>query len=529
MHNGHLSSRHNVNPVKAIGVTLAVLALSACNRKYEPGEAKEVMGISMGSVRNAVAVRLDSMKAPSWVPETEWKRVRALYARWNNAPLWLEPDGVRDRANALLKAIEEAPTHALSTQEYPLDSIRLVVNAEDLEKNTTPEKLAEADVMLTSAYVAYATDMLMGQVDPKTISQAWHIPARLSEVDSALVLSLQSPNMTEGLAAMAPQDSGYAVLRSEFARYKQMAAAGGWPQVTGTGEAAKAAALVRLKAEGLPADSGFGTDSVIKLYQERHGLTINGKLDVGTLRALNVSAEDRAKQIGTNLERYRWLPRTLGSRYIVVNVPAFRLEAFNNGQKELEMKTVVGSEFEGRSTPVFSDSMEYVVFRPYWNVTPTIAREEFFPKYGQNLPEGYEVWSEGGVQRIRQRPGDKNSLGLVKFMFPNSFNIYLHDTPAKSLFKLADRAASHGCIRLEKPDKLAEWVLSWDAGQVQSAMHGSNNRTVRLPSKIPVYIVYLTAYERDGHLHFGDDLYDRDEAVEQKMDSTVVPAKTSAD
>lgn len=140
--------------------------------------------------------------------------------------------------------------------------------------------------------------------------------------------------------------------------------------------------------------------------------------------------------------------------------------------------------------------------------------------YGTRLPEGYETWRENGQLRIRQRPGVGNSLGLVKFMFPNAFNVYLHDTPSKALFAQSDRAASHGCIRLEKPDKLAEFVLGWDSAAVQRAMNGADNRTVGIPSKIPVYIVYLTAYVRDGHLHFSDDIYERDPRLEARMDST---------
>jgi murein L,D-transpeptidase YcbB/YkuD len=513
-----------LNKALRFGVLCALAtAATACEDKYTPGEVDEVMGIQMAGLRAAIATRLDSGTAPSWVNKDRWSRVRGLYKTWGNAPLWLEEQGVRDRATALLKALEEAPLHGLSTEAYPIDSIRAVVNDEEMGRNTNARMLAGADVLLTAAYVAYASDMLMGQIDPKTVSQAWHIPMRVSEVDSALVRTLQSPVMAKGLGDMVPQDSSYAILKSEYARYREIVKAGGWSPITGTKAATPAAVAARLRAEGFEVDS-TDVSSAVKMYQERHGLTETGRVDAGTLAAMNVPVADRLKQIETNLERARWMPRLLGSsRYILVNVPAFRLEAFNGGQKELEMKVVVGAEYEGRSTPVFSDSMEYVVFRPYWNVTPTIAAKEFFPKYGTtNLPAGYETWSENGQLRIRQRPGDKNSLGLVKFMFPNDFNIYLHDTPAKSLFKLADRAASHGCIRLEKPDALAQWALGWDAGRVQQMMHGSDNRTVKLPSKIPVYIVYFTAYARDGHLHFGDDIYDRDDVLEEKMDSLPV-------
>lgn len=488
---------------------------------YEPGTPRAVLGVSMGAIRNAVAFRLDSVAAPSWVTPERWKRVRAVYAVWSNAPLWIEPAGVKQRATALLNTLEEAPDHALRTDGYPLDSIRAFVNAEALEKTPTAERLAEADVLLTAAYVGYGTDMLIGQVDPKTISQAWHIPAPVAEVDSALIRTLQHPMIAQGLADMAPKDSAYTVLKSEYARYRQMVADGGWAVIPVARGNREKAVVDRLRAERLPVDSVAGdVETVIRLYQERHGLAETGRLDDRTVRSMNVPAAERLQQIGSNLERQRWLPRSLGSRYIHVNVPAFRLEAYDGGQKKLEMRVVVGSEFEGRSTPVFSDSMAHVVFRPYWNVTPNIAAKEFFPKYGTDLPEGYETWRENGQLRIRQRPGTGNSLGLVKFMFPNAFNVYLHDTPSKALFAQADRAASHGCIRLEDPGKLAEFVLGWSGAAVQRAMAGRDNQAVVLPAKIPVYIVYLTAYVRDGHLHFSDDVYDRDQKLEAKMDST---------
>jgi murein L,D-transpeptidase YcbB/YkuD len=505
----------------------ALCLIAGCKEKaYVPGEAKSVLGVSMGSVRTAIASRLDSGKAPSWISADRWKRVNGLYKRFGNAPLWLEPDGVRDRADALLKAIEAAPTHALATDAYPLDSIRGVVNEEYLTKSKTPQALADADVLLTTAYVAYASDMLVGQVNPKTVSQSWHIPVQMYEVDSALVRSLQSVSMAQALAAMAPQDSGYAVLREAFARYKQIVVAGGWPKVSQGGAGMGAPLRARLLAEGYAFDTTAPASDVqsaaLKEFQDRHGLAVTGRLSPATIKSLDVPAEERLQQIASNLERMRWLPRSLGSRYILVNVPAFRLEAYDSGQKTLEMKVVVGAEYEGRATPVFSDSMEFVVFRPYWNVTPSIAAKEFFPRYGTNLPAGYETYREKGKLRIRQRPGDKNSLGLVKFLFPNDFNIYLHDTPAKALFLQTDRAASHGCIRLEHPDQLAEFVLRWPNDRVQQAMHGTDNRTHTLPTKIPVYIVYFTAYSRDGHLHFGDDLYGRDEALEEEMADTLL-------
>jgi murein L,D-transpeptidase YcbB/YkuD len=175
---------------------------------------------------------------------------------------------------------------------------------------------------------------------------------------------------------------------------------------------------------------------------------------------------------------------------------------------------IVGAEYENRNTPVFSDSMQYVVFRPYWNAPDSIAAKELWPKAETDPTwlerNEYEVVTENGKQRIRQRPGDKNALGLVKFMFPNTFDIYMHDTPEDQLFQKDVRAFSHGCIRLEKPEEMAQWVLGWTADQVQKAEHGPDDRRVTLKGKVPVYIVYFTTFMRDGRLYFGNDLYGRD-------------------
>ena len=215
-----------------------------------------------------------------------------------------------------------------------------------------------------------------------------------------------------------------------------------------------------------------------------------------------------------------------------VNVPAFRLEAYDNGAKTLDMKVIVGQDYEDKATPVFADSMESVVFRPYWNVTPDIAAKEIFPKLASN--PGYldandmETYQEGGQTRVRQRPGPKNSLGLVKFVFPNDFNIYFHDTPNGELFNKDVRAFSHGCIRLEHPDQLAVYALGWPADKVSEAMQsGPDNQQVKLPRKIPVYIVYGTAYIRDGQLYFGNDLYDRDTELVKAVAEGAMPSPQS--
>jgi murein L,D-transpeptidase YcbB/YkuD len=536
----------------ALGAT--VLTGGCFKRRYAPREVAKVLNVEKASLGPAIAARIANAQRPEWVTPERWRRVSALYASYDNSPLWLEEGGVKSRTTALLDAIRHAPEDALDTSGYPVDALERVVNTSRITDTASAQTIADADVLLTSAYVAYASDMLIGQVTPSKVSQNWHTGSGVAERDSAVTHALEEPDMAQALAQMAPQDPDYAALKAAYARYKQVAAAGGWPTVTATMNDADALAAVHARhvsemmdSTSDHSDAAAATDTTpigdepkvhhrrtplaaeVLRFQEHHGLEPTGRLNKETLDALNISADARVLQIAANLERHRWLPRTLGSRYVYVNVPAFRLDAYDSGQKRLTMKVVVGSEFQGRATPTFSDSMEVAVFRPYWNITPEIQAKEIGPKAAANPgwleSQDMEYYRDGGVERIRQRPGDKNALGLVKFLFPNDFNIYLHDTPAKALFAKTDRAASHGCIRLEKPAELAQWVLGWDADKVQQAMHdGPDNHTVRLPRKIPVYIVYFTAYMRDGELYFGDDLYGRDQSLEQQLGKTVQAA-----
>jgi murein L,D-transpeptidase YcbB/YkuD len=438
---------------------------------------------------------------------------------------------------------------------YPVGNIARAMAAMTETTTPTAQQLAETDVILTAAFAALGEDYLTGQIDPKSVAQSWHIDPQEENVDSALVRSLRTAELEKAIAAMRPQNPDYLALRRELDRYQKIVQAGGWPSVprgeaTKPGEAMSAARVTALKqrlaAEGiLPAESAATarpasqTQPAVSVYdralagavaqfQARHGIVVDSMLGKETFDALNKPAAYRAAQIAANLERMRWMPRTMGSRYILVNVSAFHLEAYDNGQKALEMRVIVGEDYEDKATPVFSDSMETVVFRPYWNVTDDIAAKELFPKInadpGYLAANNYELYQEGGKTRIRQKPGDENSLGLVKFLFPNDFNIYLHDTPNRELFKEDVRAFSHGCIRVEKPNELAQWALGWDAARVEAAMKGSNNQTFKVPRKIPVFISYGTTYTRDGQLYFGNDLYSRDAKMVEEVFRGAIPA-----
>jgi len=499
---------------------------------YVPQDVPDVLGVSTSTIQSAIAARVDKAP-PEWVSAERWERVRTLYRTYEEAPLWLEPEGVKERASTLLEGLAHAGDHALRTDAYPIDSIRHVVNAKRIDSAATAADIANADVLLTAAYVGYASDMLIGQVDPRRISHSWHIPARRAAVDSALFQTLQDSSIGQGLAQMAPQDSEYVVLLREYSHYRDIVTNGGWPVVS-SGVSPEELST-RLEAEGYSVPSEDSVFAVLATWQRRHNLDVDGKLGRATYAALNVDAETRARQIGSNLERHRWLPRALGQRYVYVNVPAFHLDAFDSGQRVLSMKVVVGAEYNGHATPVFSDSMRWVVFRPYWRPTQRILKDEILPRLKTDpayMKRNDMEWAqESGDRVIRQRPGPQNSLGLVKFLFPNDFDIYLHDTNQRSFFGRNTRAASHGCIRLERPADLASYVLGWPLDSVRAAMDsGRNDRTVPLVQRVPVYIVYFTAYVRDSELYFAEDVYGRDDRLKSRVDlpSIVAPARSAS-
>ena len=537
---------------------------------WSPPALSAVRGVPAAAIQQAITARL-AVERPDGIAADQWRHARALYKRFGGGPLWLDEKGIDERrGRSLLRVLVEGDRDALRLDAYPIVELARVVGALG-QGQPTADQLADADVLLTSAFAALGEDLLTGQVNPRSVSQDWFIDPKEEEVDSALVFSLGERELDQAIARMRPEDPQYDELRKALVRYREIQAKGGWPEVPKgrklkPGEPEKVERLealrARLAAEGLlsaeappaaatvPAPNAIGGDSAemaarakppkirppgpgeavydaalagaVAAYQARHAIVVDSILGEETVGSMNLSASYRLSQIAANLERHRWMPRALGARYILVNVPAFHLEAWDEEKRALEMKVIVGQEYEDRKTAVFSDTMTTVVFRPYWNVTDDIADKEEWPKI--NADPTYmerhqlETWIENGKTRLRQRPGEKNSLGLVKFLFPNSFNIYLHDTPLDNLFDKDVRAFSHGCIRLERPAELAQWVLGWDADSVQRAMKTKpDDKAVKVPRPIPVYITYFTTYFQDGELRWGNDLYGRDKAMVEAM------------
>jgi L,D-transpeptidase YcbB len=444
-------------------------------------------------------------------------------------------------------------------------------------KPISPDALVDLDFLLTDACLRYGADVSLGDVPLDALDEKWF--EKNGEVDlvPALQTALQTDTIEAALRSFPPQQEGYVKLRDALAQYRAIAAQGGWPAIpTGLtlqlGDHGERITRLqgRLYASGdltamplpsattpvstastrehgvvsVPGDGGSFFDETmeqaVKNFQRRHNLSITGVVNGETLAALNVTADMRARQISRNLERWRRLPFDLGKRYIAVNVPDFMLEVVEDDQPVMAMKVVVGKMMAERSTPTFSAPMTYLVLNPYWNVPKTIAEKELFPlsrknpKYfGRNnftvrrIPNGTKQIpdpnaADGSMISVqtyqyllRQGPGPKNALGRVKFMFPNPHSVYLHDTPSKDLFNRTVRAFSHGCIRVEKPIELAEYLLQGtpkgSRDSILASLKRNKEQTVWLPEPVPVHIQYWTAWvEDDGSLQFRNDIYGYD-------------------
>jgi murein L,D-transpeptidase YcbB/YkuD len=529
---------------------------------WSPDKLTSVRGVPATDIEALIQQKLNGPKLAQ-IDDDQWGHTKRLYKLYGNNPLWLTPSGLHEnRTKALTNAILAANTDGMRMDDYPIGALAQAIGALKQTKTPTADQLATADVLLTASYTSLGEDLLTGQIDPRTVvGQAWHVNPEEENIDSALVRNLRFEQLDKALATMRPTDDDYAALSKQLQNYRVLVSKGGWQSVPATDNvkpgakanpAVLAAVRSRLAAEGIVPASGANKASMIPstqgtaaspnvydhdlaaavaLFQARHSIGVDSALGKETIDAMNVPASYRLGEIAANMERYRWLPRNFGSRYIFVNVSAFRLEAYDSGHKALDMKVIVGQEYEDKATPVFADSMETVVFRPYWEVPPDIAAKEIFPKGPAYMAaENMETYQQGGQTHVRQRPGPKNALGYVKFLFPNDYNIYLHDTPNHELFNKDVRAFSHGCIRLEKPEEMAEWVLGWPADKVEQEMKNPpDNKAVKVPQKIPVYITYFTAYTNNGQLYFGNDLYNRDDKLVPIMMAAAFPKKNVVD
>jgi len=479
-----------------------------------------------------------------------------VYQAQEFRPLWVNGGGPGKQAGVLLAVIKAADTEGLNPEDYFLSRIEECWTAQDAVS------LARLDILLTRALGAYVADAQEGRINPCKIDPKLFACARDANIDLVELAeqALASADLRRFLELRVPAHERYRDLRAALARYHAYAAAGGWEPIPegktlrlGMRDQRMPAIRKRLSiTEDFTSEDLFSEifdaplrEAVVR-FQMRHGLDADGVLGKATRKAMNISVEALIRRIVINMEQWRWLSHDLGDTRVEVNIAGFVLDVFKSGNRVLSMPVIVGKLLH--ETPVFSGMMTYLEFNPYWSIPPSIAKNEMLPELEKDphylLERNIRVfrsWEAGAAEldstsinwndagddifryKLRQDPGPDNALGTVKFVFPNKYEVYLHDTPTPNLFGRSQRAFSHGCIRVSRPIELASFLLGgeekgWAIDRIQAIIASRKPTVVRLEAPVPVHIAYRTVWlEADGSVHFREDVYGRDKLLEEAL------------
>ena len=508
---------------------------------------------------------LGALIAAGTMPDLRWPNftdhrddVRKFYDLGGDSLAWILNGKPSPQAVSMISLFQQAASKGLNSEDYDASrwDARLAKFQASAPKASDTD-LAHIDLALTVCAMRYISDLRVGRANPQRFKFAMVVaPKTYDLAESLRTQVLPASDLPAAVAKVEPDYNGYRRAEAALLTYSKMASAGDAPLIPVPQKGVRPGKpfvsipqlVARLRQLGdLPSNADVPANSVVyegavvdavKHFQHRHGLDTDGVLGKGTVTELNVPLKSRVQQLQLTLERYRWIPPTFPEPPIIVNIPEFRLHTMRRQPANyLTMKVVVGRAMR-TETPVFADDMRYVIFRPYWLVPPSIQRAELVPKTRRDpdylADHGFEVVGESGnvvpsspatdavisglrsgALSIRQLPGPKNALGLVKFIFPNQYNVYLHGTPEQELFSRSRRDFSHGCIRVEDPVALAAWVLrdkpEWTVDKIRATMNGDTTVQVNLDKPVPVLILYSTAVvEPDGEVRFFEDIYDYD-------------------
>ena len=480
-----------------------------------------------------------------------------FYERRDYLPAWTDNKKVAE----LVLAIRSTVKDGLDPSDYHLDDVLEVQTAIAAGKLNTAAETVDADLILTDSLIRLGYHQRFGKVNPYSLDPNWNFRRELNGRNPATAIqeAIDSDSLAAYLKEVFPRGWVYTKLREGLARYRQIAANGGWPEIPdgptlrpGAADPRLATLMRRLAISGDMDDMQTFAPVTeydqplqdgVRHFQERHGLDADAIIGPATINALNISAEQRVKQLEINLERARWVLDDISDEFILVNIAGFRAYLMRDREIAWETKVQVGKTYH--QSPVFRDEMKYVVFNPTWTVPYSIASKEMLPNI-QADPEYFQKrdfdvkdrngdlidpttvdWSSVTRRNfgytLVQRPGPNNALGRVKFMFPNEHAVYLHDTPSKYLFSKAERAFSHGCIRVENPYEFAELLLGpdWNQDKIAATLDSKEIKTVSLPKPLPVLLMYWTAIvSKDGEVFFYNDVYQRDQNVADALDAS---------
>jgi len=487
---------------------------------------------------NKISVQGERLHCEKIIPE--------FYSQRYYEPAWKNDRNKKE----LLRLLGQANEEGLRPDDYHYGTI---LSLSDYARGA--EQVAELDMLLSDAYFLYSSHILNGKVNPETIDSEWKATRREGNPVQLLDTALSDKKIYQSIIDLEPVHPSYAGLKNALKVYEEIVKKGGWPQIT-SGETLKVGMKDSLRVpliierlistedlEIALRDRHTYSDTIalsVKKYQQRNGLEADGNLGKMTTESMNIPAEKRMEQIKVNMERFRWISHDLGEQYILVNIADFQLRVYEGNKIVLKEKVIVGRPY--RKTPVFTSQMTYIVLNPYWTVPPTILYEDMIPEVTKNADylssKKIRVFLGNGINRteinpdsinwpdmsrnnfpytLRQDPGPLNALGKVKFMFPNNYNVYIHDTPSKELFNRVERTFSSGCIRLMNPMLLIQYLipeyLDIDMDKIEKIIDKGEEQTILLSHPINVHTLYLTAWVEDGIVQFRKDIYDRDTGV----------------
>jgi L,D-transpeptidase YcbB len=509
----------------------------ACNNK--PATVKDVT-ITPKTAFNSLffdSVQLDNFLAKNQELEKFKEQYSAFYKQRNYQFAWIDVKGFDEQAihlaNLVNNAVSDLQDSSIFIGKFNASYNQVLV--EGLE-NLETERILETELLLTGQFFNYVAKVYKG-MDVNAEELGWFIPRK--KVDLGKLLDTVIKSKDYKVDSYLPFNSQYYKLREQLKIYYELQKKYSWDTFAVAPKMYKKrdsslyikkikTYLIRLgdlKANDTSKKFTAETEKAIKSFKKRFGLPIDATISKRFIQELNVPIRLRIEQLLVNLERARWLPAEKDSNYIVVNIPEYKMHIFDSAVNKWDMNVIVGKA--ATSTVIFTGNLKHIVFSPYWRLPKSIIRNEIMPKYRKDKSylerNGMEIYAKGdSFPLIRQKPGPKNSLGNVKFLFPNSYDIYFHDTPERSLFGANDRSYSHGCIRVGEPAKLAQYLLRKDTTYkpniIDSLMHLPKEKWVTLPKSVPVFLVYFTTWvDKGGKLNFRKDIYKHDEKMANKL------------
>lgn len=525
-------------------ILLSVLIVN-CKRKEEKKVERDITITPKNAVTKLYvdSIQLEKYIESHQLEDSSANRLRNFYNSRNFQFAWLAETGLAEQAKVFYELDKNyVLTSGDTTNIDKILSKRMTeLIAKDTLITAVNPSLANLEMALTEHFFHFVTYAYAGKLDPAALQ--WYIPRK--KLDAVALLDSLVAKKGNAVEEWEPVNKYYRTLNKELTRWYGIQKKGNWEQLEPgkvkkykEGDSGLVVAMLKqrlidfgdLDVADTTANFNASLTEAVKKAQKQFGFKQSGIADRLLIAALNVPVESRIQQILINLERMRWTPIFPETRVILVNIPEYKLHVFEAKKEVLNMGIVVGKA--ATQTVIFSNALKNIVFSPYWNIPPSIVRAEILPALRRNrnylAQKDMEQYGfSDGLPLVRQKPGNTNSLGRVKFLFPNSYNIYLHDTPAKSLFAEEKRAFSHGCIRLAQPKKLAEYLLAdrpeWTTDKIEKAMSAKKETWVTMKTTVPVFITYFTSWvDKDGLLNFRDDLYGHDQKMAKQLFKPII-------